>query len=314
METEYRLEKQRHDFRSGFVALLGRPNVGKSTLLNRLVGHPVAIATAMPQTTRSAIRGVVHMADSQIVLVDTPGLHVQVGRARALNQQMNRQAEGAASDVDVVLLMVEAIGRGFTTEPTEEDRFVLDKLGRAGKPTLLVVNKVDLLKDSRALEPVAEFYMSTGLFEGVLALSALTGEGVERLLETLKKMIPAGPAYFPPEMFTDQPEQLLAAERIREQIILQTGQEVPFSTAVSIESFEPKKDITVIGAVIYCERESQRGILIGRKGARLKSIGMRARESIEKILGKRVYLELMVKVKSDWTKTSGGLRAVGMDE
>ncbi|RLB59223.1 MAG: GTPase Era [Deltaproteobacteria bacterium] len=303
-----------NDFHSGFVALLGRPNVGKSTLLNALVGEEVAITTAMPQTTRLRMMGVVHRPGYQVVLVDTPGIHrTSSGDGQALNRQMNTEALAAAGDVDIVAMMIEAGGRGFTCQYTGEDEMVLETVRRAGKPALCLANKIDLLADRQRLDRVLQGYRETGLFRRVLPISALSGEGLPRLLVELAEMLPAGPPYFPAETITDQPERLLAAERVRQQVILHTSQEIPFATAVVVESFQEKPDITVIQAVIYTERQSQKGIVIGRGGRRLKTIGTAARRAIEKMLGRRVYLDLRVKVKSDWTRTAGGLRSVGLE-
>lgn len=303
-----------NDFRSGFVALLGRPNVGKSTLLNALVGEELAITTAMPQTTRRRMMGVVHGPGYQIVVVDTPGIHRSgADQRRALNRQMNNEALAAAADVDIVAMVIEAEGRGCGRQLDDEDERVLAAVRRARKPALCLVNKIDLLADRRQLQLVMQGYRETGLFSQVLCLSALTGENLTRLRKELAGLLPAGPPYFPATALTDQPERLLAAERVRQQVIEQTTQEVPFATAVAVESFREKPDITVIQAVIYTERQGQKGIVIGRGGRRLKSIGSAARRSIEKLLGRRVYLDLRVKVKADWTRTDGGLRSVGLE-
>ncbi len=302
------------EFRSGFVALVGRPNVGKSTLLNVLVGETVAIATHRPQTTRTRIRGIVNRPGCQIVFVDTPGIHQ---RDQALNKFMLTEAKAALSDVDLVVLLVEADGRGCLPDQDEEDRLVTETLRRSGCRSLLAINKIDRLDDKNRLLPALAAWSATGLFEALVPISALKQDGLESLLDALETRLPHGPRYFPTDMITDQPERVLVAEFIREQAILRVGAELPYSLAVEVEAFEDmpgKQPFTRIYALIYVERDSQKGILIGKQGEMLREIGTSARRKIEGLLQRRVHLELRVKVARKWTRTDAGLRRVGYDE
>jgi len=306
------------EFRSGFVALIGRPNVGKSTLMNRLVGQVVAIATHRAQTTRKRIRGIVNRENSQLVFVDTPGLHLlKRGKPRAvqaLNRFMIGEARAALSEVDLVLLLVEAQGRG-STEPDDEDRSVLQAIRKSGLPCLLAINKVDVLADKQKLLPLIAAYDQMKMFEELLVISAKTGEGTDRLLDSIESRMRPGPQFFPKDMITDEPERLLVAEFIREQVLLHAGQEIPYKTAVEITSFDedPDRQMVVIHAFIYVERKSQKGILIGKGGELIKSIGVGARKSIEALLGCQVYLDLRIKVKKGWSRSDAGLKSVGYD-
>lgn len=311
-------------FRSGFVAIVGRPNVGKSTLLNAMVGEEVAIATRRPQTTRRRIRGIVNRENSQIVFVDTPGIHLwkpkPAGSAPALNEYMLAEARTALSEVDLTVLLVDALGRGGSLEPDDEDRLVLEAVRKAGRNCLLCINKVDLLKHKQKLLPLMEAYHRTGLFSELIPISALKNDGLDRLLESIESRLPAGPRYFPLDMLTDQPERLLAAEYIRRQVLLQTNQEIPYHTAVEVIAFEdePGEDgqnrPIRLHAVIFVERDSQKGILIGKGGRKLKAIGSAAREAIGRLLERRIYLDLRVKVKKGWSRTPAGLRSVGYEK
>ena len=301
-------------FRSGFVALAGRPNVGKSTLLNALVGEEVAITTRRPQTTRRRIRGMLNRDSSQIIFVDTPGIHLwtQAKSAPSLNKYMLAEARAALGEVDLIVLLVEAAGRGGSLEPDDEDRLVLEALEKSGRDCLLCFNKIDLLKQKEKLLPLMEAYDQTGMFGELIPISALKKDGLQRLVAAIESRLPEGPRYFPQEMFTDQPERQLAAEYIRQQVLLQTDQEVPYHSAVEIISFEG--DPVEIHAVIYVERNSQKGILIGKGGKKLKTIGAGARRAIERLLGQRVYLDLRIKVKKGWSRTAAGLRSVGYED
>jgi GTP-binding protein Era len=301
-------------FRSGFVALAGRPNVGKSTLLNALVGEEVAITTRRPQTTRRRIRGMLNRDSSQIIFVDTPGIHLwtQAKSAPSLNKYMLAEARTALGEVDLIVLLVEAAGRGGSLEPDDEDRLVLEALKKSGRECLLCINKIDLLKQKEKLLPLMEAYNQTGMFGELIPISALKNDGLERLVAAIESRLPEGPRYFPQEMFTDQPERQLAAEYIRRQVLLHTDQEVPYHSAVEIISFEG--DPVEIHAVIYVERNSQKGILIGKGGKKLKTIGAGARRDIERLLGQQVYLDLRVKVKKGWSRSAAGLRSVGYEE
>jgi GTP-binding protein Era len=305
-------------FRSGFVALAGRPNVGKSTLLNALVGEEVAIITRRPQTTRRRIRGMLNRESSQIIFVDTPGFHLwtQSKSAPSLNQYMLAEARAALGEVDLIVLLVEAAGRGGSLEPDDEDRLVLEAISQAGRDCLLCINKIDLLKQKEKLLPLIEAYDKLNMFGELIPVSALKNDGLDRLVDAIESRLPEGPRYFPQEMFTDQPERQLAAEYIRRQVLLHTNQEVPYHSAVEIIAFEEQAgaDLIEIHAVIYVERDSQKGILIGKGGKKLKAIGAGARQAIGRLLGRRIYLDLRVKVKKGWSRSAAGLRSVGYEE
>ena len=308
---------------SGFAALLGRPNVGKSTLLNRLVGEKIAIVSPKPQTTRTRITGVVTRPEGQVAFVDTPGIHDAKG---ALNRAMVETALGALEDVDLVLLLVEpALGPdGKTAEVTPGVRAILERLGLVKKPVLLVVNKVDTVPKPLLL-PFVTALTQVRPFDEVLFVSALTGDGLDRLLSTTLARLPEGPPLFDPETFTDQQEVGLAAELIREQVLRHTRQEVPHSAAVVIDAFDESERAPLPGskpgglqglvrihATLFVERESQKAIVIGRRGAMLKAIGTDARKALERLLGTHVYLDLRVKVEPRWTESERGLRKVGL--
>jgi len=305
-------------FRSGFVALAGRPNVGKSTLLNALVGEEVAITTRRPQTTRRRIRGMLNRGSCQIIFVDTPGIHLwtQGKSTPSLNKYMLAEAKAALGEVDLIVLLVDAAGRGGSLEPDDEDRLVLEALRKAGRECLLCINKIDLLKQKEKLLPLIQAYQQTGMFAELIPVSALKNDGLERLVAAIEARLPEGPRYFPQEMFTDQPERQLAAEYIRRQVLLQTDQEVPYHSAVEIIAFEedPDSGLIELHAVIFVERNSQKGILIGKGGKKLKAIGAGARKAIGRMLDRRVYLDLRVKVKKGWSRTPAGLRSVGYEE
>ena len=308
---------------SGFAALLGRPNVGKSTLLNRLVGEKIAIVSPKPQTTRTRITGVVTRPEGQVAFVDTPGIHDAKG---ALNRAMVQTALGVLEDVDLVLLLVEpALGPdGKTPEVTPGVRAILERLSAARKPVLLVVNKVDTVPKPLLL-PFVTALTQVRPFDEVLFVSALTGDGLDRLLSTTLARLPEGPPLFDPETFTDQQEVGLAAELIREQVLRHTRQEVPHSAAVVVDAFDESERAPLPGskpgglqglvrihATLFVERESQKAIVIGRRGAMLKAIGTDARKALERLLGTHVYLDLRVKVEPRWTESERGLRKVGL--
>ena len=278
-------------FRSGFVAIVGRPNAGKSTLLNTLVGSKVAIVAEKPQTTRNRILGIVHRRGAQIVLMDTPGIHRPLSK---LNRRMMTHVYDALQDKDLVLLIVDAaqsFGRG--------DQFVLDLLKRTRGKRFLLLNKVDLIQKLRLL-PLMERYSKVIPFEETFPISALQGEGLTEVLDAVAAALPEGPQYFPEDMHTDQPERFLACEIIREKLIHFTENELPYATAVLMDKFEESKSITRIYATIVVERSTQKAIVIGKKGQRLKKIGTMARRELEKIFPPKVYLELFVKVSPRW--------------
>ncbi len=282
-------------FRSGFVAIVGRPNAGKSTLVNTLVGRKVAIVSPRPQTTRNRIQGIVNRDDAQIVLIDTPGIHQP---QNVLSRQMMDEAQHALEGVDVLSLIVDAsvdFGAG--------DEFSLEWVRRFHGPTFLLLNKVDRVR-KQILLPLIERYAALYDFAEVFPISALTGEGCPALVDSWLARLPDSPPYFPPDQFTDQPERFLAAELIREKAIVATREEVPHAIAVLVDSFEEKKELVKIRATLYVEREGQKGILIGKRGETMKKIGTQARREIESILGTHIFLELFVKVQPNWRQNS----------
>jgi len=294
------------------VAIVGRPNVGKSTLLNRLLGQKLAIVSPKPQTTRSRILGVVTRPGSQVALLDTPGLHSARG---GLNARMVQQALQTLEQADAALFLIEAGSPGIDTAT----RRALEQVKAANKPTLLVINKIDALPRAQLL-PLIDRWRREHEWTEVYPVSALTGENVEGLLDAVARHLPEGPPLFPEDQWTDVPERDLSSELVREQILHQTEQEVPYSAAVVVEEFDESeravgpRGLTRISATVLVERDSQKAILIGRGGARLKQIGTKAREQIEKLLGCKVFLQLHVKVEKDWTQTSRGLRRAGYSE
>lgn len=292
--------------RSGFVALLGRPSVGKSTLLNRLVGRKVAITSRRAQTTRKVLRGVLTLPAGQVVFVDTPGLHTPHHR---LGQLMVKAAEEAATDVDLVLLVIDA---SQVLGPGDESAFAVAAAAKV--PVVLVANKVDLASDQG--EAVVAQAQARGAFVATVRTSAVTGRGLEELLGRIFALLPEGPAYYPPEMVTDQEERFLAAETVREKALEVLREEVPHALAVDVELLreEEGKDLIHVAATLYVEKESQKGIVIGRGGQMLKAIGSAARYDLEKHFGRQVHLELWVKVREDWRKSPRDLREFGYEE
>jgi GTP-binding protein Era len=292
--------------KSGFAALIGRPNAGKSTLLNALVGEHIAAVSAKPQTTRTSMRGIITRPAGQIVFVDTPGIH-QPGYA--LNRRMMGLVAEALAQVDVVLLM-----RAATEKHGSGEQFALDLVKRAGKPTFLLLNKTDLIKDKKQLLPLIERYSREYDFAEIIPLSAKKGEQLELLIELLLKYLPEGEQLYDPELFTDQIERNIVAELVREKILELTGQELPFATAVRTESWQEAADATEIHCVIYVERESQKPMIIGKGGQMLKNIGTRARHEIEKLLGRHVRLHLFVRVQAEWRNDPRMLDELGIEE
>jgi GTPase len=305
-------ETRTPSFVSGFVSILGRPNVGKSTLLNALIGTKVAIVADKPQTTRTAVQGVVTLPEGQIVFLDTPGIH----KARSsLNKRMMESVREALGERDLLLYVADA-----ALPFTEADREALDLLKKSGAPVFLILNKIDLVKDKSALLPLLEKYREAYNFVEYFPVSALKPDGLDELRAAILSRLPEGPAYFPPEHITDQPERFLATELIREKIILETREEVPHSVAVMVDRWEEKPDITHIFATIYVEKEGQKGILIGSKGAMLKTIGTKARAEMERLFGKKIFLELHVKAHANWRENKAFLNTLdwrtmaGIDE
>jgi len=287
-------------FRSGFVCILGRPNAGKSTLLNALVGEKLAIVSPKPQTTRNRIQGVVHVPKikgkskdgGQIVLLDTPGVHKPDS---SLGRKMMVEVREAMEGCDLVLVIMDV-----THKFDPRDRFALDLLQQSGTKAFLILNKVDLIREKAKLLPLIEEYRKLYPFSEVIPISALKRKGLDVLLDLVISSLPAGPAYFPEDQVTDQPARFMAAEIVREQVLVNTKEELPYATTVIVESFEEGKRLTRIAATIYCERASQRGILVGKGGQMLKKIGTAARLQIERMLGTKVFLELYVKVQPGW--------------
>lgn len=291
------------DHRSGFVAVVGRPNVGKSTLVNAYVGQKVAIVSEKPQTTRNRIRGILTRPDVQIVFVDTPGIHQPLHK---LGEYMVKTAQHAVPDADVVLFMVDV-----SVPPTEEDRIVARFLAKCRSPVILVLNKMDRLPADR-VEPHTEQYLALGHFDQWMMTCATRGDNLDKLLNMVIARLPFGPRYYPEGQVTDLTERFIAAELVREQVLRLLHQEVPHAVAVVVEEFKERRPgLTYIAATVYVEKESQKGIVIGAKGTMLKQIGKAAREEIERTLDTKVFLELWVKVRRKWRRDDVALRHVG---
>ncbi len=290
------------NFKSGFISIIGRPNVGKSTLLNTLLGEKIAIISDKPQTTRNRILGVVNMPGMQMVFMDTPGIHKPMHK---MNEFMVKTALSTYNEVDVILLLVEA-----TEKPGGGDKYIIETLKQVRTPVFLLINKVDLVEKERLLPLIGEFNTLYNFAE-IIPISALRND-VGGLLDAISRRLPEGPQYFPEDQLTDQPERFIVSEIIREKVFELTKEEIPYSTAVAIEEMKEEPDITKIEAVIYVERESQKGILIGKGGTMLKRIGTLAREDSEKLLGTKIFLKLWVKVKKGWREDERMLRNLGL--
>lgn len=292
--------------KSGFVAIVGRPNVGKSTLMNQMIGQKVAIMSDKPQTTRNRIQGILTRDEGQIIFIDTPGIHKSKSK---LGDYMIKAAENALKEVDLILFLVDAtkpIGAG--------DQYILERLEITNTPVFLVINKIDQVHPEELL-PIIDEYKTKLHFAEIVPVSALQGNNVEPLVETIYRYLPEGPFYYPEDQHTDQPERFIAAELIREKALHLLREEVPHSIAVVIEEFkEREQGVLYIHATIFCERKSQKGILIGRQGQMLKEIGKRARIDMEHLFGNRVFLELWVKVKEDWRNEERLLKNFGYYE
>ena len=293
-------------YKSGFVAVVGRPNVGKSTLLNQIIGQKIAIVSDTPQTTRNRILGILTLPDAQILFLDTPGI---LKPQHKLGEYMVNSARSALREVDLILFVsdvTESVGPG--------ERFILDMLKQEQTPVILVLNKVDLVAKDKLL-PIISQYSAFRDFAAIVPVSALAGSNVDRLLSVIKDLLPEGPQYYPEDEVTDQPERVVAAEFIREKIFRLTREEIPHSTAVEVEEMKTRPNGDVfLRATIYVERESQKGIIIGAKGAMLKEIGQQARLDMENIFGSRFFVDLWVKVKNDWRNKEGSLRMFGYDK
>ncbi len=293
------------NFRSGYVALIGRPNAGKSTLLNYLVGEKIAAVSNKPQTTRHKIQGIVTLENGQIVFIDTPGVHKP---GFLLNRRMMAAVHDAILSVDVVVLL-----RDASVSTGNGDRFVLDLIKQAEKPAILVLNKTDKIKDKKELLPLMEFYASEYDFVEIVPISALKGEAIGNLLAQIVKHLPVAEPIFAEDELTDQPLRIIVAEMVREKILQTTGDEIPYVTAVVTEKFdESDPEVTKIYCAIFVERSSQKGIIIGKGGIKLKTIGTEARVDIEKLLGKKVFLKLFVKVVEDWRNRPQDLEEMGI--
>jgi GTP-binding protein Era len=290
-------------FRSGFVSILGRPNAGKSTLLNALVGQKISIVADKPQTTRTAIQGVMNTDDAQVIFIDTPGIHRSDS---SINKRMMDSVRASLDERDLFIYVVDATHQHFT----EEDERALAILHPEGPPVILVVNKTDALKSRAELLPVLDAYQKHFPFAEYLPLSALKGEGIERLSEEVIKRLPEGPEYFPPDHVTDQPARFLAAELIREKILQTTRQEVPHSVNIVIDKWEESPRMIRIYATIYVERDGQKAIIIGAKGSSLKQTGTAARQEMEALFDARIYLDLHVKVEPGWREKSAFLNTI----
>lgn len=292
-------------FLSGFIAIIGPPNVGKSTLLNRFLGQKIAITSPKPQTTRNRILGIYNEDDCQMVFIDTPGIH----QTRSLlHKSMVRSAKASLGEVDIILLVVELEEAGHSDELDT----ILRLLKKTAKPAIMAINKIDLIKKEKLL-PLIESYSKLHCLDSIVPISALYGDGVEALREELKKRLSPGPQFFPPDMLTDKSEEFLIAEIIREKIYYETREELPYSSAVMVESLEEDsaRNLLTVMAVIYVEKASQKGMIIGKDGRMIKRIGTNARMEIERIFSLKVYLELFVKVEKKWSSSTRSLRRLG---
>jgi len=291
-------------FKSGFVAIAGAPNVGKSTLLNRLLGEKISITSKKPQTTRNRILGVMHRPAAQLIFMDTPGMHLS---ENLLNVRIVETALSTLSDADILLILIDVAN----PDPVSE-KFVVGKLTEIKRPVILALNKIDLL-NKRDLLAIIDHWAKVYSFKAIVPISATRGTQVDTLIEALLKQLPEGPPYFPEDTLTDLPERFIAAEMIREKVFRLTGEEIPYATAVTVDAFtEEKKGALIrIHATIHMERDSQKGIVIGKKGAKLKQIGQASREAIERFLGTKVFLKLFVRVQKNWSKDSRSLRKLG---
>ena len=292
--------------RCGYVAIVGRPNVGKSTLLNHLLGQKISITSRKPQTTRHQVLGIKTERQHQIIFVDTPGLHSDADKA--INRYMNRAASSAIRDVDVIVFVVDR------TAWTSEDQMVLEQVQRSGLPVILAINKVDLLADKSQLLPHLQLLADKADFAAVMPLSALQQHNVEQLEQEILQFLPESEHFFPEDQITDRSQRFLAAEIVREKIMRQLGEELPYAVTVEIEEFALDGAVLHISAVILVERKGQKKILIGDKGSRLRSIGTDARVDMERLFDSRVMLRLWVKVKSGWSDDERALRSLGYDE
>ncbi|OXS80439.1 GTPase Era [Domibacillus enclensis] len=294
-------------YKSGFISIIGRPNVGKSTFLNRVIGQKIAIMSDKPQTTRNKVQGVLTTDDAQMVFIDTPGIHKPKHK---LGDFMMKTAVNTLREVDLVLFMINA-EEGFGGG----DEFIIEKLKDVKTPIFLVINKIDRIHPDKLMELIVQ-YKEFLEFAEIVPISALEGSNVDRLLEQIQKMLPNGPQYYPADQVTDHPERFIVSELIREKVLHLTREEVPHSIAVVIDKISKRegKDMIDVMATIVVERDSQKGIVIGKQGALLKEVGKRSRQDIEHLLGSKVFLELWVKVQKDWRNKASNLRDFGFKE
>ena len=294
-------------YKSGFIAVIGRPNVGKSTLINKIIGQKIAIMSDKPQTTRSRIQCILTQDDAQFIFLDTPGIHKPKYK---LGEYMLKAAEGTLKEVDAIFFVIDA-----TEKFGGGEKYILELLKETNQPVILVINKIDLLERAEVL-PLIAAYSERYNFAATVPISAADdGTNVDELLNEAKKFLPEGPKYYPADMVTDQPERLIISEIIREKILHVTDDEVPHAIAVDIEEITARKNnLTYIRATIYVERDSQKGILIGKGGGLLKGVGQNARPEIEMLLGTKVFLDLWVKVKRDWRNSLGAIQSFGLGE
>lgn len=293
---------ENNTFKSGFVSIVGMPNVGKSSLLNAIVGQKIAIISDKPQTTRNKILAIYTNEEEQIVFTDTPGIHNPHNK---LGEFMVNEANRSIDDTDIIIFMVDA-----TRNIQEMERKIVGKISSSGIPCILVINKIDLLQKEKLLPLIAN-YSSLMNFEAVVPLSAKKRDGIELLLDDIREYLQPGPKFYYDDMVTDQPEKQIAAEIIREKLLWLLDKEIPHGIAIEIEKMNEKKNVTSINAVIYCEKPSHKGIVIGKNGDMLKKVGSMARVDIEKMLDKKVYLELWVRVKSDWRNSNYLMKSFG---
>lgn len=300
---EKQMETNEHsDFTSGFIAIIGAPNAGKSTLLNRIIGQKISITSKKPQTTRDRILGVVEQPLSQLVFVDTPGIH----KANSLlNRKIVDQALSAVQDVDAILLLVDV-----TSSKEEAQTLIMEQLAKTGKPIFLALNKIDRVEKNRVL-PLIEKYSALLDFKAIIPISAKNGTNTDTLLKEIQGHLPRGPRLFPEDTLTDVSEKFIAAEMIREKVFRLTGMEIPYSIAVSVDSFKVEKKLIEIHASIHVDRNSQKGIIIGKGGSMLKKIGTQARKDIERMTGLKVLLKLFVKVNKNWSQNEKALKEFG---
>ncbi|MEZ4526564.1 MAG: GTPase Era [Desulfobacterales bacterium] len=289
-------------FRSGFVMLGGAPNVGKSTLLNRMLGEKISITSEKAQTTRNRILGILHRPKSQLIFLDTPGVH----RAKSeLNVRMVDTALSSMSEADLIVFITD-----LTRPDPDAEKIIVEKLQKQTRPVILVLNKTDLVKKNTIL-PVMERWSAAYPFRAVIPISAISGDMVDVLLDEMEKVLPEGPPLFPEDAITDMPERFIVGEMVREKVFRLTGQEIPYSTAVTVESFSETEKLVTIHATIHVEKDSQKGIIIGKQGQKLRQIGEAARKDIERMLGVQVFLKLFVRVEKNWSRDTKSLRKFG---